>query len=109
MLTVDIALPEVEELQKLVQHGQEKGFLTYDEIVAGLEEVDLTKEQIEDFYTYLIDHSIELVEGEQYKSPPHEQPASPRTRRRRRSSTSPSSPRSTRCASTCARSARCRS
>ena len=43
MLTVDIALPEVEELQKLVQHGQEKGFLTYDEIVAGLEEVDLTK------------------------------------------------------------------
>src|SRR3954470_11162442 len=75
MLTVDIALPEVEELQKLVQHGQEKGFLTYDEIVNGLEEVDLTKEQIEDFYTYLIDHSIELHEGENHKHPPHEQPA----------------------------------
>ena len=75
VLTVDIALPEVEELQKLVQQGQEKGFLTYDEIVTGLEEVELTKEQVEDFYTYLIDHSIELVEGEQYKSPPHEQPS----------------------------------
>jgi RNA polymerase primary sigma factor len=75
MLTVDIALPEVEELQKLVTQGQEKGFLTYDEIVSGLDDVELTKEQIEDFYTYLIDHSIELVEGEQYKSPPHEQPA----------------------------------
>ena len=75
MLTVDITLPEVEELQKLVQEGQEKGFLTYDEIVNALEEVDLTKEQIEDFYTYLIDHSIELMEGEQHKSPPHEQPA----------------------------------
>jgi RNA polymerase primary sigma factor len=75
MLTVDISLPEVEELQKLVEHGQEKGFLSYDEIVAGLEEVELTKEQIEDFYTYLIDHSIELVEGETHKSPPHEQPA----------------------------------
>jgi RNA polymerase primary sigma factor len=75
MLTVDISLPEVEELQKLVENGQEKGFLTYDEIVAGLEEVELTKEQIEDFYTYLIDHSIELVEGETHKSPPHEQPA----------------------------------
>src|SRR6059036_2873219 len=75
MLTVDIALPDVEELHKLVQDGQEKGFLTYDEIVAGLEEVDLSKEQIEDFYTYLIDHSIELVEGEQHKHPPHEQPA----------------------------------
>ena len=43
-----------------MQDGQEKGFLTYDEIVAGLEEVDLTKEQVEDFYTYLIDHGIEL-------------------------------------------------
>jgi RNA polymerase primary sigma factor len=75
MLTVDISLPDVEELQRLVQDGQEKGFLTYDEIVAGLEDVELTKEQIEDFYTYLIDHSIELVEGERYKHPPHEQPA----------------------------------
>jgi RNA polymerase primary sigma factor len=75
MLTVDISLPDVEELQKLVQDGQEKGFLTYDEIVAGLEDVELTKEQIEDFYTYLIDHSIELMEGETHKHPPHEQPA----------------------------------
>jgi RNA polymerase primary sigma factor len=75
LLTVDISLPDVEELHKLVQDGTEKGFLTYDEIVAGLEEVDLSKEQIEDFYTYLIDHSIELMEGENHKHPPHEQPA----------------------------------
>jgi RNA polymerase primary sigma factor len=74
MLTVDISLPDVEELHKLVQDGQEKGFLTYDEIGAGLDEVDLTKEQVDDFYTYLIDHSIELVEGEEHKHPPHEQP-----------------------------------
>ncbi|HET9323030.1 MAG TPA: RNA polymerase sigma factor RpoD [Gaiellaceae bacterium] len=75
MLTVDISLPDVEELHKLVQDGQEKGFLTYDEIVSALEEVELTKEQVEDFYTYLIDHSVELVEGVQHKHPPHEQPA----------------------------------
>jgi RNA polymerase primary sigma factor len=74
MLSVEIALPDVEELHRLVEQGQEKGFLTYDEIVVSLEEVDLTKEQVEDFYTYLIDHSIELVEGEQHKSLPHEQP-----------------------------------
>ena len=48
MLTVDISLPDVEELHKLVQDGVEKGFLTYDEIVSGLEEVELTKEQIEE-------------------------------------------------------------
>src|SRR3954469_10175252 len=75
MLTVDISLPDVEELHKLVQEGLEKGLLTYDEIVNGLEEVQLTKEQVEDFYTYLIDHGIELAEGEQHKHPPHEQPA----------------------------------
>src|SRR2546422_2571024 len=73
VLTVDISLPDVEELHKLVQDGQEKGFLTYDEIVAGLEEVELTKEQVEDFYTYLIDHGVELMEGETHKLPPHEQ------------------------------------
>jgi RNA polymerase primary sigma factor len=74
VLTVDIALPDVEELQKLVASGQEKGFLTYDEIVKGIEEVELSKEQVEDFTTYLIDHGVELVEGEEHKRLPHEQP-----------------------------------
>jgi len=74
MLTVEISLPEVEELQKLVQEGLEKGLLNYDEIASGLDEVELSKEQVEDFYTYLIDHGVELVEGETHKHPPHEQP-----------------------------------
>src|ERR671910_889671 len=74
MLSVDIALPESEELQRLIDQGLEKGFLTYDEIVSGLDEVELTKEQVEDFYTYLIDHSIELVEGVEHKALPHDEP-----------------------------------
>jgi RNA polymerase primary sigma factor len=74
VLTVDIAPPEVEELQKLVAAGQEKGFLTYDEIVKGIEEIELTKEQVEDFTTYLIDQGVELVEGEEHKRLPHERP-----------------------------------
>jgi len=74
LLTVEISLPEVEELQKLVQEGLEKGVLNYDEIAAGLEDVELTKEQIEDFYTYLVDHGVELLEGETHKHPPHELP-----------------------------------
>jgi len=72
MLSVEIALPDIEELHKLVEQGQEKGFLTYDEIVNALEDVELTKEQLEEFTTYAIDHSIELVEGEQHKRLPHE-------------------------------------
>jgi RNA polymerase primary sigma factor len=75
LLTVDIALPDVDELQKLVIEGQEKGFLSYDEIATALDDVDLTKEQIEDFYTYLIDHGVDLVEGVEHKAPPHEAPA----------------------------------
>jgi RNA polymerase primary sigma factor len=73
MLSVDVALPEVEELQRLIEQGLEKGFLTYDEVVVGLEEVELTKEQIEDFYAYLIDHSVELVEGVEHKVLPHDE------------------------------------
>jgi RNA polymerase primary sigma factor len=72
MLSVDVSLPEVEELHRLVEHGLEKGFLTYDEIVAVLEDVELTKDQVEDFYTYLIDHSIELVEGVEHKALTHD-------------------------------------
>ena len=70
MLSVETALPEVEELHKLVEQGQEKGYLTYDELAGALEDVELTKEQAEDFTTYLSDHSIELLEGEQHKSLP---------------------------------------
>ena len=67
--------PEARELQRLVVEGVEKGFLTFDEIAAALEDVELTREQVDDFYAHLVDRSIELVEGEQHKCPPHEQPA----------------------------------
>jgi RNA polymerase primary sigma factor len=68
---------DAEELERLVAEGLEQGFLTYDEIAAGLQDVVLKPEQIEDFYTYLLDRSVELVEGEEHKQPPHEQPALP--------------------------------
>jgi RNA polymerase primary sigma factor len=74
VLTVDISLPDVEELHKLGAEGREKGFLSYDEIATGLDDVELTKEQVEDFYTYLVEHGVDLVAGEQHKAPPHEQP-----------------------------------
>ena len=69
------APPDAQELPRLVADGLEKGFLTYDEIAAALEDVELTREQAEDFYTYLAERSIDLLEGEQHKQPPHGQPA----------------------------------
>ena len=64
MLTVDTALADIEELRTLVQEGHDKGYLIYDEVAATLEEVELSKEQLEDFYTYLLDHNIELLDAD---------------------------------------------
>src|SRR5437773_10585675 len=69
------APPDAGELPRLVADGLEKGFLTYDEIAAALEDVELTSEQTEDFYAYLAERSIDLLEGEQHEQPPDGQPA----------------------------------
>ena len=66
--------PDAERLERLVADGLENGFLTYDEIANALEGVELTREQSEALYSFLLERSIELVEGEQHKDPPHEQP-----------------------------------
>jgi RNA polymerase primary sigma factor len=66
---------DVEALPRLVAEGLEKGFLTYDEIAAALEDVGLSREQTEDLYTYLAERTIDLVEGERHTQPLHEQPA----------------------------------
>src|SRR6266568_1356820 len=68
------ASPDAERLERLVAVGLEKGFLTYDEVATALEDVELTVEQSEAVYTFLIERSIELVEGEQHKQPPQERP-----------------------------------
>ena len=64
---------DAERLERLVADGFENGFLSYDEIANALEDVELTREQSEEIYTFLLERSIELVEGEQHKQPPHEQ------------------------------------
>ena len=65
---------DAERLERLVSAGLENGFLTYGEIANALEDVELTLEQSEEIYSFLLERSIELVEGEQHKHPPHEQP-----------------------------------
>ena len=63
MLTVEYSLPDIEELTRLVEVGQEKGFLTYEEIATVLEEVEISKEQVEDLHSYLLDHGIDVLES----------------------------------------------
>ena len=46
----DAPFLEVDELRTLVAEGRERGFLTFEEIAAFLEEVEVTKEQVRDLH-----------------------------------------------------------
>jgi RNA polymerase primary sigma factor len=61
---VEIALPDVEEMRALAVDGREKGFLTYDEIVGALQDADVSKEQVEDFYSHLIEVGVEVLDAD---------------------------------------------
>ena len=61
---VEIQLPDVEEMRALVVDGRDKGFLTYDEIVGALQEADVSKDQIEDFYSHLMEVGIEVLDAD---------------------------------------------
>jgi RNA polymerase primary sigma factor len=52
---------DVEELRGLAVEGRERGYLTFEEIAACLEEVDVTKEQIADFKAHLVDAGVDIV------------------------------------------------
>jgi RNA polymerase primary sigma factor len=52
---------ELDELRGLITDGQERGFLTFDEIATALEEVEVTKEQVQELHSYLSEHGIDVV------------------------------------------------
>jgi RNA polymerase primary sigma factor len=52
---------DIEELRALATEGRERGYLTFEEIAACLEEVDVTKEQVVDFRAHLLDAGVEIV------------------------------------------------
>ena len=55
------AVPEIEGLRKLVTQGRERGYLTFEEISASLEEVEVTKEQVRDLHAHLIEHGVDVI------------------------------------------------
>ncbi len=52
---------DVEEVRRLVSEGKERGFLTFEEITATFEEVELTKEQIVELHAHLQENGVEIV------------------------------------------------
>jgi len=55
------ALAEGEELRRLIAAGTERGYLTFEEIASTLEEVELTKEQIGDLHSSLVEQGIDVI------------------------------------------------
>ena len=55
---------ETEELRTLISRGRERGYLSFDEIAATLEEVEVTKEQVRHLHAYLIEHGVEVIGGD---------------------------------------------
>ncbi len=64
MTTLDIQqdVRPLADVQNLVRWGQERGYVTSEEVIALVEECDMTLEEIEDLYTELFDQSIEIYE-----------------------------------------------
>jgi RNA polymerase primary sigma factor len=55
---------ELEELRPLIVEGQERGMLRFEQIAACLEEVEITKEQLQELHAYLDEHGIEVVDAD---------------------------------------------
>jgi RNA polymerase primary sigma factor len=52
---------EIEEVRGLVAEGKERGFLTWEEITATLEEVEITKEQVVELHSHLQENGVDIV------------------------------------------------
>jgi RNA polymerase primary sigma factor len=50
-----------DELQALIGQGRERGYLTFEEIAGTLEEVEVTKEQVQQLHGYLVEHGVDVI------------------------------------------------
>jgi RNA polymerase primary sigma factor len=61
LLEGETSIVEIEELRPLIAEGQERGFLTFEQIASCLEEVEVTKEQVSELHAYLDGEGIDVV------------------------------------------------
>jgi RNA polymerase primary sigma factor len=61
LLADEAPVAELDEFRGLIQEGQERGFLTFDQIAACLEEVEVTKEQLGELHAHLVEQGIDVV------------------------------------------------
>ncbi len=61
LLEGEPAIQEIDELRPLIAEGQERGFLTFEQIASCLEEVEVTKEQVIELHAFLEGEGIDIV------------------------------------------------
>jgi RNA polymerase primary sigma factor len=61
LLADESPLAETDEFRALIHEGQERGFLTFEQIALTLEEVEVTKEQLVELHGYLVEQGIDVV------------------------------------------------
>jgi RNA polymerase primary sigma factor len=61
LLSDEASIVDLDELKPLIAEGQEKGLLTFSQIAAALEEVEVTKEQVQELHAYLDEQGIDVV------------------------------------------------
>ncbi len=45
----------------LIALGRERGYLTFEQIAATLEEVEITKEQVSQLHAHLVEHGVDVI------------------------------------------------
>ncbi len=61
LLSDETPIAELDELRALIAAGQERGYLTFTEVEACLEEAEVTKEQVHELHAYLDEQGIVVV------------------------------------------------
>jgi RNA polymerase primary sigma factor len=59
--TDEQGLMESEDLRGLIAQGTERGYLTFEEIAATLEEVEVTKQQVSELHSHLIEQGVDVI------------------------------------------------
>jgi RNA polymerase primary sigma factor len=62
LLGDDAPIAEIDEMRPLIAEGHERGFLTFEQIATCLEEVEVSKEQLEELHSYLDEQGIDVVQ-----------------------------------------------
>ncbi len=57
-------IAELDDFGPLIAEGAERGFLTFEQIATCLEEIEATKEQVQELHAYLEEHGIVVVEAD---------------------------------------------